>query len=237
MRLIAAIATLLIASVIARAPAQDVAIVPFREFKDLPTTPTLILKFKPGSEDRITAITPEGISAQMRRGKALHAQGMEAYLNMMKALKERDPALAPMEAFGYGDGGGRPGLLRDEHRRNLKRYRLSRPNEPEFWARVNGDGIVEQITVNLNTNSYDVRHQFVFHTQSGKCRILAVATQSADGLTSVWFFHPDQSLLGVIRCDAAGMLNGPLLEWDDDGNLTQALNGTANYEYVNPFMR
>lgn len=234
---------LLLLTIIARhGAAQEITVQPFKAYDDLPTTPALLVKFKATGEERFNAVAPEAVADQIFRAKEIHEMGARAYLAAAHALKTKDRNLIPFEGAGMGGAGepspgGQGNGPRGEEQR-LKRYRLITAGLPELRVRVNDSGKIVYIAVNMATGTYDVRRHYYYATDGTTCRIMAMGAQSADAFTRFWFLRPDQTLLGTVRFDAGDTLVGTVLEWDENGELTQAvgLSGGA-YLFDNPFLR
>ena len=217
---------------IARAQARYLE---FVAFDDLPTTPVLTSGDIAQSE-KLGPVSSEGLYLIMDRARALHREALRQHQEITRAISEGADGLDKFDETN-GLGGGPAPIIRvkEPDGRKVTRVRWRREGRPDIRARLDGAGKICEISYSLDGAAVDARRRFVYLNDHDTCRVMAIMAQSPDGFMRFWMFRPNQKLMGFARCDSSMSLEGPFVEWGEDGTIKRAMTiSNAGYYFETP---
>jgi hypothetical protein len=207
----------------------------FVAFDDFPTTSVLSTGDLPKS-DKLAPLSSEGLYLIMDRARALHREAVRQHQEVTKAISEGADGIDRFdETTGFGGGPAPIIRVKEPDGRKVTRVRWRREGRPDLRARLDAEGKVCELSYSLDGAAVDARRRFVYLNDHDTCRVMAIMAQSPDGFMRFWMFRPNQKLMGFARCDSGMSLEGPFVEWGEDGSIRRAMTiSNAGYYFETP---
>lgn len=207
----------------------------FVAFDDFPTTSVLSTGGL-STTDKLAPLSSEGLYLIMDRARALHREAVRQHQELTKAISEGAEGLDRFDETSGLAGGPAPIIrIKEPDGRKVTRIRWRRQGRPDLRARLDADGKVCEVSYGLDNGAVDARRRFVYLNDHDSCRVMAIMAQSPDGFLRFWMFRPNQKLMGFARCDSAMSLEGPFVEWGEDGSIKRAMTiSNAGFYFETP---